>query len=438
VTWKSYPQYKDSGIPWVGQIPEHWEVKSIKYLTLIQRGKFTHRPRNDPKLYNGQYPFIQTGDITSSKKWIKKYNQTLNESGLSVSKIFPKGTLIMSIAANIGDLAILDFDSCFPDSIVGFTPLEGVFLDFFYYQLTAQREEMLNLSTMNTQLNINVDRIGTMKALFPPNQEQVRIAQFLDQKTASIDGLIQKKQKQIELLKEKRAALISHVVTKGLDPNVKMKNSGIPWLGQIPEHWRVKKNGLIANVIDPQPDHRAPKLAEGEGFPYIGIRDVNSDGTLNIETARQIEEKALVKQENSFCIDDGDIVFCKVGTLGLPRQIKPHCRVALSATLVLIKVQKVISNFLLFALDAHSVNEQIKLASTGSTRAALGIEQIRKFKIVLPPLEEQRSIIKFLDRNTKKIDNLIKKIEKSIDLLKEFRSALISAAVTGKIDVREN
>ncbi|BAZ68800.1 restriction modification system DNA specificity domain protein [Fischerella sp. NIES-4106] len=211
----------------------------------------------------------------------------------------------------------------------------------------------------------------------------------------------------------------------------KYKDSGVQGIGDIPADWEKVRLGSISKVIDPQPDHRAPAIAKEEGFPYIGIRDVNHDGTVNIETARKIEEEALLKQESSFTINPGDIVFCKVGTLGYPRHIKPCGRIALSATLVLIKATAKIDNkFLCYSLDGKNTHTQIDISSTGSTRDTLGIQQIRKFKLAFPPLLEQQQIATFLDRETAKIDALIAKKERFIELLQEKRTALISHAVT--------
>lgn len=126
---------KDSGIEWLGEIPTHWEVKPIKYLSHILRGKFTHRPRNDPRFYDGLYPFIQTGNIASAGKYITDYQQTLNALGYAVSKEFPAGTFVLSIAAHIGDVAILGFPACFPDSIVGLVPKNIIYLDCVYRSL---------------------------------------------------------------------------------------------------------------------------------------------------------------------------------------------------------------------------------------------------------------------------------------------------------------
>lgn len=208
---------KNSGVEWLGEIPEHWEVRRLKYIASILRGKFSHRPRNDPRMYDGPYPFIQTGDITATAKYITAYQQTLNETGFAVSKQFPSGTLVMAIAANIGDLAILQFSACFPDSIVGFVPTFDVALDYLYYNLTSMKPEMMSTATLNTQLNLNVERIGGLITTCPPLREQIAIANYLEQETAKIDALISRIRDGIEKLKEYSTALISAAVTGKID-----------------------------------------------------------------------------------------------------------------------------------------------------------------------------------------------------------------------------
>lgn len=210
------------------------------------------------------------------------------------------------------------------------------------------------------------------------------------------------------------------------------KCSGHQFIPDIPTLWKRAVLSSISDIIDPQPDHRAPAICNSDsGFPYIGIRDVNKDGSLNFETARPVEESAVLKQERSFKIEPDNIIFCKVGTLGLPRKIIPHGRCALSATLVLIKAkQNVNSQYLLYALDSDVVISQTNYLATGSTRAALGIQQIRKFQIPFPSVLEQAQIANFLDHETAKIDTLIKKQQQLIKLLKEKRQAVISHAVT--------
>ena len=202
-----------SGMDWLSEVPEHWRVEQIKRNCEIVRGKFTHRPRNDPAFYGGEYPFVQTGDITSSLKYIRTYSQTLNELGLSVSKMFPRGTLVMSIAANIGDVAILDFEACFPDSMVGLIPKHKADLIFLYYMMRAMKAIMLRSAVISTQLNLNNVRIGNNFAAFPPRKEQEAIAEYLDAKEQEVLAVKETLNNQIATLTAYRKSLIHECVT---------------------------------------------------------------------------------------------------------------------------------------------------------------------------------------------------------------------------------
>jgi len=204
---------KPSGMDWLPEVPAHWKVQQIKRTCDIVRGKFTHRPRNDPAFYGGEYPFVQTGDITAARKYIRTYSQTLNELGFGVSKRFPRGTLVMSIAANIGDVAILDFEACFPDSMVGLIPGRKTDLNFLYYMMRAMKGVMLRSAVISTQLNLNNVRIGINFAAIPPLQEQVAIAEYLDAKEQEAHAVKETLNSQIATLTAYRKSLIHECVT---------------------------------------------------------------------------------------------------------------------------------------------------------------------------------------------------------------------------------
>ncbi|MEA2072334.1 MAG: restriction endonuclease subunit S [Campylobacterota bacterium] len=204
---------KDSGVEWIGEIPEGWEVKKLKYVSNIFRGKFTHRPRNDSRLYDGAYPFFQTGDIARAGKYLSAYKQTLNEKGLKVSTLFPKGTIVVTIAANIGDVSILDIDACFPDSIVGFSPLICITNQFLYHTLTVMKDVFMSSTIKNTQMNLNIDRIGSNLISLPSIQEQEAIINYIEKNNQKIDKAIDLQQQQITKLKEYKTTLIDSVVT---------------------------------------------------------------------------------------------------------------------------------------------------------------------------------------------------------------------------------
>lgn len=203
---------KDSGVEWIGEIPENWEIKKLKYATTIMRGRFNHRPRNDPDYYDGQYPFVQTGDVARAKKYITDYSQTLNDLGYSVSKEFPSGSIVMTIAANVADVAILNFNACFPDSVVGFVP-KNVESMYLYYVLKAMKQQLLRNAIISTQLNLNIEIIKEEFIPVPSKEEQRIILERLDRKNEEIDLTIAKKQAIIEKLTEYKKSLIYEVVT---------------------------------------------------------------------------------------------------------------------------------------------------------------------------------------------------------------------------------
>ena len=207
-------EMKDSGVEWIGEIPKEWICEKIKYATSISRGLFNHRPRNDERYYNGNYPFIQTGDVANATKYIVSYSQTLNELGKAVSKEFPKGTLTMTIAANVGDVAILNFDAYFPDSVVGFIPNKNIRTLYLFYVFSSMKDEFTRTAIKSTQLNLNIDRV---KETFIPVtlnvNEQCEIENYLESKCAEIDGLIAKKEQLVKELESYKKSLIYEVVT---------------------------------------------------------------------------------------------------------------------------------------------------------------------------------------------------------------------------------
>ena len=207
-------EMKDSGIEWIGMIPNKWGCKKIKYVTNLSRGIFGHRPRNDPRYYDGKYPFIQTGDVACATKVINNYSQTLNELGKKVSREFKEGTIAFTLAANVGDVSILGFNAYFPDSIMAVIPHKEIDNMYLYYILSIMKKEFLRVAIINTQLNLNVERVGN---LYIPitfeKTEQKEIVEYLDEKCAEIDGAIEEKKEQLEVLDQYKKSLIYEYVT---------------------------------------------------------------------------------------------------------------------------------------------------------------------------------------------------------------------------------
>ncbi len=291
---------------------------------------------------------------------------------------------------------------------------------FYYLSCDPTNIQLDLLSTGSTRDTIGIQQIRKFKILTPKFEEQITICSFLDRETARIDALIAKKERQIELLQEKRAALISHAVTKGLEPNAKMKDSGIEWLGMVPEGWEIKKIAWITKCLDGK---RIPLNTEERGkmqgeYPYWGanaIVDYINDWLFN-------EPLVLLGEDGApFFEKFKDVAFAVDGKIW----VNNHTHV--------LRPKKIHYKFLAYALNSVDYRPYIN----GATRDKLTQSEMNSIHIQCPPLPEQHAIAAFLDRETARIDEIIEKIKVSIEKLNEYRSALISAAVTGKIDVRQ-
>ncbi len=278
--------------------------------------------------------------------------------------------------------------------------------------------------------------IGSIEVVYPDQPEQAKILTSLDRETARIDALIEKKTRFIELLKEKRQALITHAVTKGLDPNVKMKDSGIEWIGQVPEHWEVKP---FKYILSAPMSYGANESAESDdpNHPrYIRITDLTENGTLREDTFKTLPwDKAY-----SYLLSDGDILLARSGaTVGKSFLYRETNGAACFAG-YLIKAscdeEKALPKYIYAYLQSHSYWEYISGSNIQSTIQNVSAEKYSSMVLPVPQREEQATIVATLDRETARIDALISKAEQSITLLKERRAAFITAAVTGQIDLR--
>ena len=270
----------------------------------------------------------------------------------------------------------------------------------------------------------------------PPMVEQRAIAAFLDRETAEIDGLVEREDRLIELLQEKRTALITRTVTRGLDPNVPMKDSGVEWLGKIPAHWhlralkRVSPEITVGVVVNPSTYVRA------EGVPFLYGGDIH-EGRIVADAARRMSEEDSESLSKSR-LQAGDLVCVRVGAPGVTAVVPPQLAGANCASVLIVRrAASFDSQWLCYTMNSRLVQYQVELVQYGAAQEQFNVAHAVEFFVPLAPQAEQRAITAFLDRETAEIDALIAKVHQAIGYLKEFRTALISAAVTGKIDVRE-
>ncbi len=400
-------------------------------------GSGTTPSTNRYDYYDGDVPWINTSELRENiitDTSVKITKKALLDN--SVLNLYSPGTLLIAMyGATIGRLGILGITACTNQACCALA--NPILLDtkFVFYWLWMRRNELIILSSGGGQPNINQEKIRSIKIPAPPLPEQQKIAEFLDQETSKIDKLITKKERLIELLKEKRTALISHAVTKGLNPDVPMKDSGVEWLGEIPEHWKVLLLKRIANIrygLGQPP----PEILYGT--PLIRATNVKS-GRIFQKDMIYIDPKQVPESRNAV-LAAGEIIVVRSGAYtGDSALIPEEYHGSIAGYDMVTTVKEGSNQFIAWQLLSSEVRYiQFAFHQLRAAQPHLNAEELRGTIITFPPLPEQQKIAQFLDRETSKIDNLITKTRTSIDHLKEYRTALISAAVTGKIDVREH
>ena len=414
-----YPKYKPSGVEWLREVPEHWDVKAIKWESPVLRGA-SPRPIDNDIYFDekGEYAWVRIADVSAAGMYLHETMQRLSNLGRSLSVSLQPGTLFLSIAGTVGKPCITAIKCCIHDGFVYFPFWCGE--SRFLYYLFASGESYRGLGKLGTQLNLNTDTVGSIIAGFPESLEQRAIADFLDRETVKIDTLVAKKRTLIERLNEKRAALISRTVTRGLppdaaraaslDPHPKLKPTGIGWLGEVPEHWDVIPIGRKI-VLQRGCDITKDQQQDG-GVPVVSSGGVSS-----------FHDEAVVQAPG--------VVVGRKGTAGAVYYIAvdfwPHDTTLYVREFFRTDVRY--AYFKLLSMDLASYD-------TGSANPTVNRNLVHPVVVSWPPVVEQRAIADFLDRETVRLDTLVTKIETAIERLYEYRAALITAAVTGKIDVR--
>ena len=446
--FKPYPAYKDSGVEWLGEMPEHWVVKQLRYLGRFRKGlTITKADLTDtgiPCLNYGEvhslYPFEVNQDIHPLKNVPAEYLET-----------DPSACVVY------GDFVFADTSEDL-DGVGNFTHVSGMdplFAGYhtIIYSLNSEVSSRflaycLDSFAFRTQLRMGVKGVKVFSVTqeilrggiswLPTTAEQTQIARFLDHETARIDALIEEQQRLIELLKEKRQAVISHAVTKGLDPTVPMKDSGVEWLGEVPAHWSVSPLKFLVDekVAGPYGASLTKAMYTDSGYRVYGQQQVISDD-FSIGDYYISEEKFSEMQR--YVVFPGDVLISVMGTIGRVSVVPVGVEVGIiNPRLVRYKFaqRKVVPEFVKILLMSLRYQSRLREESQGSTMEGLNMAILGDLPLVLPSLDEQLSIVAFVEAYDFAFNELVGQAESAVGLLQERRSALISAAVTGKIDVR--
>ena len=433
MSFPRYPKYKDSGVEWLGQVPEHWQVKRIGYYFVERREKVSDK--DFPALSvtkNGIVPQLDTA--------------AKSDDGDNRKKVLKGDFVINSRSDRKGSSGASDLDGSVSLICTVMRPQEQVHTPFVHHLLRSQpfQEEFYRYGKgiVADLWSTNYSEMRNILLGMPPLPEQNRIAAFLDQETAKIDALVTEQERLMALLKEKRQAVISHAVTKGLNPKATLKPSGIEWLGDIPAHWKVGKCGFYISILS------------GFAFPSTGFTDDENDTKLlrginvGVQQLKWDETVYWRRVEG----DGLDIYEMKAGDLviGMDRPlISEGIRVAKvkESDLPCLLLQRVASlkagklmnaDYLLGLLSSEMFVAHFSPDTTGVSVPHISPEQINNFVIPVPPISEQQEITSFVSTETTKFNTLTAEAQRAIDLLQERRTALISAAVTGQIDVCTN
>lgn len=432
---KAYPVYKESGVDWLGEVPNHWSLPKISYLMNYIGSGTTPRSTNE-EYYDGDIPWVTTGElregiIFDTKKKITRLAVKEN----TALKSHPVNSIVMAMyGATIGRLAMLGIEATTNQACCVLPPTNKVRTEFLYYWLMCHRNEIIELSYGGGQPNISQDTVANLRVSLPTNEEQKTIVSYLDFETTRIDTLISEKQSFIKLLKEKRQALISHVVTKGLDDNVKMKPSGVEWIGDIPEHWETST--LRRHTEEHKQGYYTTNDYVDDGLKLLRITDLRKFGSVDFSNCPKVPVES---SQETYLLENGDFVFARTGgagSFGLIQNLDE--KVIFASYLIRFRFKKSLApRFIAFALQSKPLFVEITKNMHGGVNQNIHAENIKDAVLAYPSLEEQNAIADYLSLEIPKFEILEKEVNESIELLKEHRTALISAAVTGKIDVRE-
>lgn len=440
--FKPYPAYKDSGIEWLGEIPTHWTVTKLKRIGSLQAG--AGFPDDEQGVATEEIPFFKVGDMgtAGNKREMIEWQHTVSEETARRLRayVFPPNTIVFAkvgAALLLNRRRLLTRRSCLDNNMMGFTP-GACDVTWAFHWLSGL--DLARLANPGAVPSVNEGQMRDTPVVLPPENEQRAIATLLDRETAKIDALVATKEQQIDLLQEKRTSLITRAVTKGLDPNVPMKDSGVEWLGEIPASWEMEQIKRVARVfgrIGFRGYTTGDLVGEGEGALTLGASQIADDGSIDLHAPVYLSW-AKYHESPEIMLANDDLLVVQRGSCGRVGHFQGvEQETTINPSLVVLKRLRVLPRFLFYVLNSDFVQRQFSLFTSATAVPMLSQEQIGNVALALPDPGTQDRIAAFLDAQLKFVDAAIGKIREGTACSREFRSALISAAVTGKIDVRE-
>lgn len=440
--YRNYEKYKKSGAAWLGDVPDHWNLSPLKYLADFSGGGTPSK--DNPSYWNGHIPWVSPKDMKSTNITSTIDNVTELAVKQSSTSLLSAGALLMVVRSGILQhsipVAINDVPVTLNQDMKALRFKPRLSTQYARYVVSGnQRLLLLEWSKQGATVE-SIEQEYLANTLFPvpPAAEQEKITNFLGHETAKIDTLIEKQQQLIKLLKEKRQAVISRAVTKGLNPNAPMRDSGVEWLGEVPAHWVVAQ--LKFNTLEMQTGPFGSQL-HAEDYVDDGIPLVNPahmiDGKI-VSDSRVSVDKKTWDRLNRHQLKTGEIIFARRGDLGRCAIVTEEQEGWLCGTgsLKAKLNERLVPEYSYLLITSDGVVAELSLESKGSTMENLNTETLGRVRLPVPPVSEQDEILTYVHEVSGKFKTLIENASSAIELMQERRTALISAAVTGKIDVR--
>lgn len=426
-----YSETIDSGLEWLGKIPLHWTIEYSKWLFSERNCKAT--PNEEMLTASQKYGVI------SQKKFMELEQQKVVQvlKGFGILKQVKNNDFVISMRSFQGGIEYCPFDGAVSSAYVPLIPQISISKSYFKYLFKSKPYIQALQATTNLVRDGQALRYSNfiqVKLPVPSNREAECIGAFLDHETAKIDTLIEKQQQLIKLLKEKRQAVINHAVTKGLNPDAPMIDSGVEWLGEVPVNWDIAV--IRRYLLEHRQGYYTTDPYVDDGIKLLRITDLRELGKINVDNCPKVPFSNVL---NSFYLEEGDVVFARTGGAGAFGVIpKLHERIVYASYLIRFRFlpKYFNTNYLRFLLIADSFQLAVKSNIHGGVNQNIHAEDIKNTFVAIPSLKEQKETSSYLVKISSHYSLLIQKAESAISLIQERRTALISAAVTGKIDVR--
>jgi len=433
--YQAYEEYKDSEVEWSNLLPKHWGNVSLRWISEMYTGG---TPSKNIEEYweDGTVPWLNSGAVNQGLVTTASTYITEDAYKNSSAKWIPKNSLVMALAGQgktKGMVAHLAIDTTCNQSMAAIVPDNLFDSRYLFWWLTFNYQNIRNMAGGDHRDGLNLELLGNIGCPIPSEIEKKIIANFLDHETAKIDTLIEKQQQLIKLLKEKRQAVISHAVTKGLNPNATMRDSGVEWLGEVPEHWDARQLKYLCSYND-------EVLSESVGINYeIEYVDIGSVSATDGIKSSEIMLFNKAPSRARRVVRDGDVIVSTVRTYleAIAPVDNPPNNLIVSTGFAVIRPNVFLhKGYAAYCLRANGFIKEVVAQSVGISYPAINASDLVNIKVPEPKYDEQEQIANFLDQETATVDILIDKQGQQIELMQERRTALISAAVTGKIDVR--